>query len=160
MMYRYEILGRPITKKNSMVKTRFGLIQSKQYRAYESDALDQLMTQKRPEKPIDCACYMRCKYYMPDRRGWPDIFGLLQATADILQKAGIVEDDGFIAFTDQSYVAGIDKEKPRVSIEIGEITDLDFPYYKVHPKLAKRAKNGQFERLKAIKSRRLGYPWL
>lgn len=49
------------------------------------------------------------------------------------------------------YVAGRTyKEKPRVSIEIGEITDLDFPYYKVHPKLAKRAKNGQFERLKAI----------
>lgn len=46
MNYKFIIQGRPMTKKNSMTKTRYGLIQSKQYRDYEKMALCQLMTQK------------------------------------------------------------------------------------------------------------------
>jgi len=39
MIYRFTIDGRPVTKKNSMQKTRRGLIQSKQYRQYEEAAI-------------------------------------------------------------------------------------------------------------------------
>ena len=150
MMKTYIIKGRPITKKNSMQRTKHGLIQSKQYREYEESALWQLKPQ-RPRIPIDCAVCMTARYYMPDRRGWPDLFGLIQATADILEKAGIVEDDGFIADVDGSMIVGIDHDNPRVEITLGEITDLDFPAYWLHPKLVKRVESGQFERIKEVR---------
>ena len=107
MVYNFTIDGRPMTKKNSMTKTRYGLIQSKQYRDYEKMALCQLMTQKpRGFRAIACAARMNVEYYMPNRKGWPDLFGLIQATADILEKAGIVEDDGYIADAAYSCIAG------------------------------------------------------
>lgn len=151
MTYRYVIEGRPITKKNSMQRTRYGLIQSKQYRAYEQSALWQIKPH-RPEKPIDCAVTMTAKYYMPNRKGWPDLFGLVQATADILESAGIIEDDGYIAEIDGSMIAGIDTEDPRVEITVSEITDLKHPLYKLHPKLKKKLVEGNLKRL--IKDRK------
>lgn len=149
MTYRYVIEGRPITKKNSMQRTRYGLIQSKQYRAYEQSALWQIKPH-RPEKPIDCAVTMTAKYYMRDGRGWPDLFGLVQATADILEKAGVIEDDGYIANIDGSCIAGIDKERPRVEVTVSEITDLKYPLYKLHPKLKKKAIEGKLKRFNEI----------
>ena len=149
--YRFVIQGRPTTKKNSLQKTRYGLIQSKAYREYADSAIWQLKGQIRPQKPIDCAVTMTATYYMPNRKGWPDLFGLVQATADILENAGIIEDDGYIAETDGSMIAGIDKENPRVIVEICEITDVKYPLYKLHPKLNKKLSNGDFERFKDIR---------
>ena len=81
MNYKFIIQGRPMTKKNSMTKTRYGLIQSKQYRDYEKMALCQLMVQKpRSFRTIACAVWMNVEYYMPNRKGWPDLFGLVQAS--------------------------------------------------------------------------------
>lgn len=137
MTYRFTIDGRPITKKNSMQKTRRGLIQSKQYREYEEAALWQLLDQK-PEglAPIGRAVKMEAFYYMPDRKGWPDLFGLLQATADILEKAGIIEDDGYIADVAYSCIAGVDPEWPRAEIKV--IPMPDDKLNELHPKLRKR----------------------
>lgn len=148
MVYKFTIDGRPMTKKNSMTKTRYGLVQSKQYRDYEKMALCQLMTQKpRSFHTIACAARMTAKYYMPNRKGWPDLFGLVQATADILESAGIIEDDGYIAEIGGSMIAGIDAEDPRVEITVSEITDLKYPLYKLHPKLKKKLLEGNLKRL-------------
>lgn len=148
MVYNFTIDGRPMTKKNSMTKTRYGLIQSKQYRDYEKAALCQLMTQKpRSFRTIACAARMNVEYYMPNRKGWPDLFGLVQATADILESAGIIEDDGYIAQIDGSMIAGIEAEDPRVEITVSEITDLGFPLYELHPKLNKKLIEGNIKRL-------------
>ena len=153
MNYKFIIQGRPMTKKNSMTKTRYGLIQSKQYRDYEKMALCQLMTQKpRSFRTIACAARMNVEYYMPNRKGWPDLFGLVQATADILESAGIIEDDGYIAEMGGSMIAGIDAEDPRVEITVSEITDLKHPLYKLHPKLKKKLAEGNLKRL--IKTRK------
>ena len=46
---------------------------------------------------------------MPNRKGWPDLMGLIQATADILQDAEILADDGHIASLTECRIAGIDK---------------------------------------------------
>lgn len=140
MTYRFTIDGRPITKKNSMQKTRRGLIQSKQYREYEEAALWQLLNEK-PEgmAPIGRAVKMEAIYYMPDRRGWPDLFGLLQATADILEKANILEDDGYIADVAFSCIAGVDPVWPRAEIKI--IPMPDDKLNELHPKLRKKVKN-------------------
>ena len=137
MTYRFTIDGRPITKKNSMQKTRCGLIQSKQYREYEEAALWQLLNEK-PEgmAPIGRAVKMEAIYYMPDRRGWPDLFGLLQATADILEKAGVLEDDGFVATVGNSRIEGV-SDWPRVEVTVTELPPT-FVLNKLHPKLRKR----------------------
>lgn len=140
MVYNFTIDGRPMTKKNSMTKTRYGLIQSKQYRDYEKMALCQLMTQKpRGFRAIACAARMNVEYYMPNRKGWPDLFGLVQATADILEKAGIVEDDGYIADVAYSCIAGVDSECPRAEIKV--IPMPDDKLNELHPKLRKKVKN-------------------
>lgn len=140
MVYNFTIDGRPMTKKNSMTKTRYGLIQSKQYRDYEKMALCQLMTQKpRGFRAIDCAVRMNAEYYMPNRKGWPDLFGLVQATADILEKANILEDDGYIADVAFSCIAGVDPAWPRAEIKI--IPMPDDKLNGLHPKLRKKVKN-------------------
>lgn len=139
MVYKFTIDGRPMTKKNSMTKTHYGLIQSKQYRDYEKMALCQLMTQKpRGFRAIDCAARMNVEYYMPNRKGWPDLFGLVQATADILEKAGIVEDDGYIADVAYSCIAGVDPVWPRAEIKV--IPMPDDKLNELNPKLRKKVK--------------------
>lgn len=139
MVYKFTIDGRPMTKKNSMSKTKYGLIQSKQYRNYEKAALCQLMTQKpRGFRAIDCAARMNVEYYMPNRKGWPDLFGLVQATADILEKAGIVEDDGYIADVAYSFIAGVDPVWPRAEIKV--IPMPDDKLNELNPKLRKKVK--------------------
>lgn len=139
MVYKFTIDGRPMTKKNSMIKTRYGLIQPKQYRNYEKAALCQLMTQKpRGFRAIDCAARMNVEYYMPNRKGWPDLFGLVQATADILEKAGIVEDDGYIADVAYSCIAGVDPVWPRAEIKVIPLPDDKLN--ELNPKLRKKVK--------------------
>lgn len=139
MIYRFVIHGRPMTKKNSLQKTRYGLIQGKAYREYAKDAIWHLKLQRRPIHPIDCAVKMTAKYYMPNRKGWPDLFGLVQATADILEKAGIVEDDGYIADVAYSCIAGVDPVWPRAEIKV--IPMPDDKLNELHPKLRKKSKN-------------------
>ena len=85
------------------------------------------------KKCADCAVTMTAKYYMPNRKGWPDLFGLVQATADILEKAGIVEDDGYIADVAYSCIAGVEPVWPRAEIKVIPIPDDKLN--DLHPKL-------------------------
>jgi Holliday junction resolvase RusA-like endonuclease len=57
---------------------------------------------------------------MPNRSGWPDLIGVLQATCDILEKAGVIFNDRDITTFDGSRIVGVDKQNPRVEIEIIE----------------------------------------
>jgi len=122
---RLTIPGRPITKKNSqriIINRRTGrpmVIPSKQYKEYEAASLWHLKQYRirTITKPVNvCA-----RYWMPDRRSKPDLLGLQQATADILETAGIVEDDVLIVSWDGSRVMGVDKLNPRVEIEIRSV---------------------------------------
>ena len=54
---------------------------------------------------------------MPDKRR-PDLLNLEQATADILEKARVIENDRNIISFDGSRIVGIDKENPRCEIII------------------------------------------
>lgn len=102
--------GRPITKKNhgQIVKrgNKLGYIQSEAYRTYEDACLWQLAGKK---LHISGIVVVECKYYLPNKRSWPDLIGLLQATSDILVKAGIIDDDKWICSYGESCIAGIDK---------------------------------------------------
>jgi Holliday junction resolvase RusA-like endonuclease len=117
--------GRPITKKNSQEihwhGSRPSIAQGKRYRQYEKECLTWLMGYLGPRFQAGVKLNLAARYYLPDRRGWPDLVGLLQATQDILQKAGVIHDDKEIVALDGCFIAGVDKANPRVEIEIREV---------------------------------------
>lgn len=117
------IPGRPATKKNSGRIVPRGkhhiILPSETFENYQEAALWHLKKYKcRFTGPV----HVKCLYYMPNRRSWPDLVGLLQATSDILEAAGIIENDKFIADYDGSRIAGLDADDPRVEIEIEGVT--------------------------------------
>ena len=99
---------------------RMILIQSQSYLDYENEVMPQLEKIKKQKKikTIDQPVNLKCVYYRGDRRRC-DLLNLLNATADILVKAKILEDDNYkiVVSTDGSRVY-YDKENPRVEIEI------------------------------------------
>ena len=120
------IPGRPVPKKNSpvMIKGRNLILPSKAYRAYHAFCIG---TAKRPGwlaqwGNIQFPSYVSVKahYWLPDKRWWPDLTGLLQATGDILQAAAIIRDDKFIVGWPCSRIVGLDRKNPRAEITIYE----------------------------------------
>ena len=111
--------GRPATKKNSgRIISRNGkpiIIPSEAYKNYEDACMRQLAGKK---LHISGIVVVECKYYLPNKRSWPDLIGLLQATSDILTKAGVIDDDKWICSYGNSCIAGIDKDNPRAEIQI------------------------------------------
>lgn len=120
-MAKLIIPGRPATKKNSnrlgFAGKRRVILPSEAFERYQADALWHL---KKYQDRYTCPVQVTCLYWLPDRRWWPDLVGLLQATSDILQESGILEDDKLIANYDGSRIVGLDKQNPRVEIEITE----------------------------------------
>ena len=123
------LYGDPRTKKNSMrpvtIRRKGGgsytkLLPSRPYEEYEQACLWQIMNHVRPTG-IDRRVNVRCVYYMQTRRK-VDLVNLLEATMDILVKAGVLKDDnsGIVASHDGSRVR-YDKENPRVEIEISAV---------------------------------------
>lgn len=113
--------GRPATKKNSLTIAKVGdrriPIQGKAFKDYEKNCLMYLKQYKGyrfGEEPL----HLQVKYYMSNRRSWPDLVGLLQATCDILEKGGIIQNDRDIVSFDGSCIAGVDEENPRAEILI------------------------------------------
>lgn len=114
--------GRPITKKNHQqirINRRTGrrfIAQSEFYQNYETECLWYLKSYRGPKftKPVRLVC----RYWLPNWSNWPDLVGLIQATQDILQKAGIIFDDRHVLSLDGSRIMGVDRDNPRVEIEI------------------------------------------
>lgn len=118
-MMKFEIVGQPITKKNSqqIIKCgdRYMVIPSKQYRAYEEMALKQL-----PKVFYNCPINIKCVYYMPTRRR-VDLTNLLEATDDVLVKGGVISDDNCtIVVSHDGSCVKYSKDNPRVEITIEE----------------------------------------
>lgn len=114
------IPGRPATKKNSGRVVKIGkftkVLPSEAFVKYEKTALVHIRKAMPGQfrEPVT----MRCLYWLPDKRWWPDLVGLLQATSDILETAGVLENDRLIVDYDGSRIAGLDKHNPRVEIAI------------------------------------------
>ena len=141
---RLIITGRPITKKNHQEIFRHPgtgrpfVTQSKQYKAYEAAAMTELRNQFVRRLPLEGPLCVAAWYWLEDRRGWPDLCGLLQATGDILEKAKVIHTDKHIGSWDGSRIVGLDKDNPRTELAIysGEVgSDLW-----VVPKTSKRAR--------------------
>ena len=74
-----------------------------------------------PPRPLAGPVNVRCLYYMPTRRR-VDLTNLLEATDDILVRAGVLADDcaSVVAGHDGSRVL-LDRQRPRVEIVITEM---------------------------------------
>jgi len=118
MKARLIIPGQPVTKKNSQVARCVNgkpvIIQSKAYRAYEEMALKALLACPRAEfsGPVE----VTANYWLKDNRR-PDLNNLMAATADILEKAGVIPNDREIMSWDGSRIMGT-SPNPRVEITI------------------------------------------
>lgn len=126
------IPGQPATKKNSatVVRNHAHILPSAAYRAYERHFREALMALGRlPHYTLPVR--LTCRYYLKDRAHWPDLVGLMQATADILSderkriggrmvttREWLLSDDRIIKRWDGTEIAGIDKARPRVEIVI------------------------------------------
>lgn len=124
-MLTYTLLGTPRTKKNHQRILRGAggrptIAQSKEYIQYEKDCLWQIRS---PPRPLAGPVNVKCLYYMPTRLR-VDLVNLLEATCDILVKAGVLADDcaTIVVGHDGSRVL-LDRQRPRVEIEIIEMED-------------------------------------
>ena len=125
-LYTATIHGAPRTKKNSQQilinqKTRRPFVMpSKAYKEYEALCLSQL---RKKETPISSPVNVECVYYMPTLRR-VDLCNLLEATCDILTRAGVLADDNsdIVVSHDGSRVL-YDKNYPRTEITITEAAE-------------------------------------
>lgn len=119
------LYGEPRTKKNSarILKSRSGgrfVAPSAAFEEYQTGCLWHICA---PHEPISARVNVRCVYYMATRRK-VDLANLIEATCDILVKAGVLADDNsrIVAAHDGSRV-DYDKQNPRVEIWIEEMED-------------------------------------
>ena len=133
--YSFIIYGQPATKKNSatMVRGRSILLPSKAYKEYEKQARAQL--RQLPDLPhYELGVRLTARSYLKDKAHYPDLVGLMQATADIISdeyktymgkrtliQEWILADDRIIKSWDGTRIAGIDKAQPRVEVTIQEL---------------------------------------
>lgn len=117
------LYGEPRTKKNSARILRSGsgrpfVAPSAAFEAYQESCLWQV---RAPHSPVSARVNVRCVYYMKTARR-VDLANLIEATTDILVKAGVLADDNsqIVAAHDGSRV-DYDKNHPRVEIEITEM---------------------------------------
>lgn len=122
---RITLAGNPVTKKNSQRIIVAGghprIIPSRAYIDYEQACLAQLA--RITDRPTRFPVNLRCVYWMQTRR-WVDLVNLIEATQDILVRAGVLPDDNsrIIRSVDGCRVDH-DKDNPRVEIWIEEGED-------------------------------------
>jgi hypothetical protein len=92
------------------------VLPSLSFEKYQKDALKQLMLLGNVTVPG--AVRVTALYYLPNFAHWPDLNGLTQATGDILQAAGLIDNDKEIVSWGVTEIAGIDKLNPRAEITI------------------------------------------
>ena len=134
--FRFTIPGHPATKKNSpvLVRGRAVVLPSKAYKAYEKlfrKELRRIETEKGGLPHFGGPVQLTAKYFLRDKRAYPDLNGLIQATQDIisdehayvdhhktLKRRWLLEDDRLVKSLDGTRIAGIDKDNPRAEILI------------------------------------------
>lgn len=132
--FTFTIEGQPATKKNHGIIARghAAVLPSTNYKKYAESFRQQLQTKRRPH--FKTGVQVTALYYLRDRAHYPDLVGLMQATADIisdeyvvinhkkvLAKRWILSDDRIIKSWDGTKIAGIDKARPRVEITITKL---------------------------------------
>ena len=149
--YSFIIYGQPATKKNSsiIVQGRSRLIPSKVFQEYEKMFKVQMMRLPQPLPHFETGVMVTAKYWLRNKAHYPDLVGLMQATADIMAddyktiygkrqliKRWLLSDDRIIKHWGDSRIAGIDPGNPRVEITI---TPMDIaPDQEIDPYIVKK----------------------
>jgi Holliday junction resolvase RusA-like endonuclease len=121
---KLTILGAPVTKSNSqrIFRGKGGrphVAQSAAYVAWECSALAQLACLPLgPRTTIPVS--LRATFYRAKRTG--DLGNFLKALCDVIERAGIVENDRLIVSFDGCRLAH-DKVRPRVEFEVTEFVE-------------------------------------
>jgi len=119
--FHMTIFGAPRTKKNSQrlvkVKGRWLPLPSKPYARWLKAAIPQARVQWFPicHEPLRRPCAIVATFYRARRTG--DLNNFFAALADMLQEAGVVEDDKFITCWDGSKLDA-DPKRPRIELLI------------------------------------------
>ena len=138
-MQKFGIIlpGQPATKKNSGRIIRVGnllqIVPSAAYMKYEKQVREQINLLRYQHKiphytmPVNLCC----RYWLQSYAHWPDLMGLLQATADIISDETkiiggkkmvacrwLLADDCIVRSTDGSRIMGVDKYNPRAEVVI------------------------------------------
>lgn len=125
---RLVIKGPPRTKKTSNRVLKFGrftkVVPSEAWIAFRDAAVPQLMRQLEQEDAytISTPVTINAQIYRDARRG--DLVGYLTSIADVLEEAAVVSNDVLIEGWDGSRML-LDRENPRVEIEIRDLSDGD-----------------------------------
>lgn len=121
---KFTLKGVPRTKKNSqsvITNQRTGrpmIIQSKAYREYEKECLEQIKTLGIDRMKIDFPVNVMCLFFMPTKRK-VDLQNLVSAAMDILVKGGVLEDDNCtIVYGNDGSRVLFDKDNPRTEVVI------------------------------------------
>lgn len=138
----FTIPGQPATKKTSQRIFRRRILPSKAYCAYEiyCESFCKSVWIEIGKEPIDFGVSVNMKVYL---KNWivGDCTGYQQSIADIMQKHGILLNDSWIHWDweGKHWLAGIDKENPRIEIVIKRFR---------HPKESYRENQEMAEKIK------------
>ena len=138
-MQKFGIIipGQPATKKNSGRIIRVGnfprIVPSAAYMKYEKHVREQINLLRYQHKiphytmPVNLCC----RYWLQSYAHWPDLMGLLQATADIISDEmkiiggrktvacqWLLADDCIVRSTNGSQIMGVDKYNPRAEVVV------------------------------------------
>jgi Holliday junction resolvase RusA-like endonuclease len=113
------IYGAPRTKKTSNRILQFGkfkkIVPSEQYIRWQASAVPQMRVAWAGRVAVNYPVNVRAVFYRDANRG--DLIGYMQALADALQTARVLEDDRFVVSWDGTRMR-VDRKRPRVEIEI------------------------------------------
>ena len=121
-MHSFTITGNPIPKKTSNRVVRAGkrirILPSERHEAWLKSALWQLRAGWRSKSPLAGELWACAVFYRADRRR-VDLSNLIESVGDVLERAGIIENDYNVTSWDGSRRL-VDPSHPRVVITLRE----------------------------------------
>jgi Holliday junction resolvase RusA-like endonuclease len=154
LIYKFTIPSSPATKKNSnrIIRNKgfMKVIPSERFMKYQTFCKSFLEPLRKDKNlyPIDCGISVKIRV-ATDKWIVPDYTNVCQALGDILQHFGVIENDKWIHWTDgdsknnipeEHWFLGVDKENPRMEIEIRRFRHPLENYYNAKKKPSTKKK--------------------
>ncbi|MBQ9160933.1 MAG: RusA family crossover junction endodeoxyribonuclease [Methanobrevibacter sp.] len=119
-MYNFTLIGRVPSKKNSRITNRKTgrSFPSSSYVKWHKQAEKQL--EKLKEENIDFPIHIHYEFFMPDLRK-TDISNKIESINDLLVDIHFLKDDNWKIIQQFSAYAQLDRDNPRVEIQIDEL---------------------------------------
>ena len=120
-IYKYVLRGETPAKKNNRITLKNGkTIPSQKYREWHENALIQLLTQTKPQEPIQCPVKISFNFTHGDKRRRDSDNGT-SSILDLLQDVQILHDDNWEIVREIEIKNGYCKNAPSVEVTIQKI---------------------------------------